>query len=51
MWPDQTIRNLTCGDLQISLMVIRLGVTGLKKTTIVYLLDLLGGRGRRDGMI
>ena len=51
MWTNHTIRNLTCGDLQISLMVIRLGVTGLKKTTTVYLLDLFGGRGIRDGMI
>ena len=29
---DQTIRNLTCGDLGIPLVVIELGVTRLKKT-------------------
>ena len=40
----QTIRNLTSGDLRIPLLVIRLGVTGLKKTRIVYLIDLLEGR-------
>ena len=40
----QTIRNLTSGDLGIPLVVIRLGVTGLKKTRVVHLLDLLEGR-------
>ena len=35
---DQTIRNLTFGDVKISLVVIRLGVTGLKKTGFVYVL-------------
>ena len=39
---DQTIKNLTCGDLEILLVVIRLGVTWLKKTGLVYLLDFLG---------
>ena len=29
---DQTIRNFTSGDLGILLVVIQLGVTGLKKT-------------------
>ena len=32
---DQTIRNLTSGDLGIPLVVIQLGVTGLKKTSRV----------------
>ena len=41
---DQTIRNLICGYLEIALVVIRLGVTGLKKTWLVYLLDLFGER-------
>ena len=42
---DQTTRNLTCGDLEISFVVMyRLGVPGLKKTKFVYLLDLFGGR-------
>ena len=40
---DQTIRNLTCGDLEIPFVVIRLGVTGLKKTRLMYLLDLFEG--------
>ena len=35
---DQTIRNLTFGDVEISLVLIRLGVTILKKTGFVYLL-------------
>ena len=42
---DQTTKNLTCGDLEILLVVIRLGETGLKKTRLVYLLDLFEGRG------
>ena len=41
---DQAVRNLTCGNLEIPLVVIRLRVTGLKKTGFVYLLDLFGGR-------
>ena len=40
----QTIRNLDSGDLGILLVVSRLGVTGLKKTRVVYLLDLFEGR-------
>ena len=43
----QTIRNLTSGDLGILLVVIELGVTGLKKTKVVYLLDLFEGRGEK----
>ena len=42
---DQTIRNFTSGDLGIPLVVSRRGVTGLKKTRVVYLLDLLERRG------
>ena len=37
--------SLTSDDLEISLVVIRLGVTILKMTTVVYLLDLCEGRG------
>ena len=48
---DQTLRNLTCSDLKISLVIIRLGVTGIKKTRLVYLQDLFGRRGRRIGVI
>ena len=40
----QTVRNLTSGDLGIPLVEIRLGVTGLKKTRVVYLLDLFERR-------
>ena len=42
---NQTKRNLTCGDLEISLVVIGLGVTGPKKTRFLYFLDLFRGRG------
>ena len=41
------MRNLTSGDLGILLVVIQLGVTRLKKTKVVYLLDLLDGRGEK----
>ena len=44
---DQTIRNLTSGDLGIPFMLIQLGVTGLKSTRIVYLLDLFEKRGEK----
>ena len=44
---DQTMRNLTSGDLGMLLVVIQLRVTGLKKTKIVYLLDLFEGRGEK----
>ena len=40
----QTIRNLNSGALGIPLVVSRLGVAGLKKTGVVYLLDLFEGR-------
>ena len=35
---DQTIRNLIFGDGKISLVMIQLGVTRLKKTGFLYLL-------------
>ena len=41
------MRNLTSDDLGILLVVIRLGVTRLKKTRFVYLLDLFEGRGEK----
>ena len=44
---DQTIRNLASGDLAIPLVMIRLGVTRLSKTRVVYLLDLFKGRGKK----
>ena len=44
---DQTIRNDTSSDLGIPLEVIRLGVTGLKKTSVLYLLDLTEGKGKK----
>ena len=44
----QTTRDLTSGDLGIALVVTRLGVTGLKKTRVVYLLDLFEGKGENE---
>ena len=44
---DQTMRNLTSGDLGILLVVIQLRVTGLKQTKIAYFLDLFEGRGEK----
>ena len=41
------MRNLTSGDLGILVTVSRLGVTRLKKTRVVYLLDVFEGRGER----
>ena len=41
----QTMRNLTSDDLGILLVVIQLGVTGLNKAKVVYLLDLFEGKG------
>ena len=43
----QTIRDLTSDDLRIVLVVTRLGVTGLKKTRVVYVLDLFEGKGEK----
>ena len=42
---NQAIKNLICGDLEIPLGVIWLGVARLKKTGLVYLLDMFGGWG------
>ena len=43
----QTIRNVIFGDVEISLEVIQLGLTRLKKTGFVYLWLLFGRKGRR----
>ena len=43
----QNIRNLTSGDMGIPFVVIRLGVTKLKKIRFVYLLHLSEGRGEK----
>ena len=43
----QTIRNLTSGDMGIPLVVMRLGVTGLKLIGLLYLLDLFEGRWKK----
>ena len=43
----QNIRNITSSDLVVPLVVIQLGVTGLRKTRVVYLLDLFEGRGEK----
>ena len=39
------MRNLTTGDLGIPLAVIQLRVTRVKKTNVMYFLDLFEGRG------
>ena len=47
----QSIRNLTSCNMGIPLVVIRLGVTGLKKIRLVYILDLFRireGKGQYD---
>ena len=41
---DDTIRNITSSDLGTPLVVTRLGVTGLKKARVVYLLELFEGK-------
>ena len=43
----QTVTNLTSGDMGISLLVIQLGVTRLKKIRLMYLLGLFQGRGEK----
>ena len=43
----QTKGNLTSADLGILLVVIRLGVTRLKMTRVMYLLQLFEGRGEK----
>ena len=44
---DQAIRNLTCDDFGIPLVVIQLGETRLKKTRVAYLQDVFEGRGEK----
>ena len=46
VWNHRLVR-----DLEISFAVIRLEVSGLKKTWFMCLLDLLEEGGRRSGMI
>ena len=41
----ETIRNLFSVDMGILLVVMQLGITGLRKIRLVYLLDLFQGRG------
>ena len=48
---NQTTRNRSCRDLEIPPVVIQLGETGLKKTRLVHLRDLVEGRGRKGGVI
>ena len=45
------MRNITSGDLGILLVVIQLRVTGLKITKVLYLLDLLEGRGEKGQLV
>ena len=42
------LRNLTSGDLEIPVVVIRLEVTRLKITRVMYLLDLFEGKGENE---
>ena len=46
---DQSMTNLICRDLEIPLVVIPMGVTGLKKTGLVCLLNFFGERGEDIG--
>ena len=43
----RAIRGFTCATFEFSFVVIRLRVTGPKKTGFVCLLDVLEGRGKR----
>ena len=42
------MRNLTSSDFGILLVVIQLGVTGLKKAKVVYLLELSEGSEEKE---
>ena len=44
---DQAIRNITCGNLEILLVVTGVGVTELKKTGVVNLPGFFRGRGEK----
>ena len=44
---SQTILNLVPGNIGILLVVVRLGVAGLKKIRVMSLLDLFEGRGEK----
>ena len=46
----QALRNIILGDAEISLVVIQLGVTRLKKTGFVYLLAVVWRKGR-EGVV
>ena len=41
------LKKLTSGDMRISLVVMRLGVSGLKKFMLVYTQDLFEERGEK----
>ena len=43
--------NLTSDDMGIPIVVIRLGLTGLKKIRLVHLLDLFEGRREKSSVI
>ena len=51
LWLDQAIRNLTCDDLEIPLVVIGLGITELKKAVVLHLLGFFRGGGRSASVI
>ena len=48
---DQTMRNFIFVDLEILFVVIQMGVARMKKSRLVYLLDLFGGRGEEGSAI
>ena len=45
------MRNLICRALEIPIVIIQMGITGLKKSGLVYLLDLFVGRGEESGVL
>ena len=48
---DQTVTNIFFGDVEISLVVIPLGVTRLKKTGFVYLVVVFFWGGGREVVV
>ena len=43
--------DLTSDDMGIPIVVVRLGLTGLKKIRLVHLLDLFEGRGEKSSVV
>ena len=52
LWLDQTVRNLTCGYLEIPFVLIGLGVIRLKKTGTSWTTSWTSlGKGGRKGSV